>query len=105
MRCTCPTLQAGAERAVVELGGAVIYGDSNPLAVLARQQGLPLHLIKDDDNAVPIYDREAQGGGEVEVDKELDKKVGLRQGGRWKKNWIRRWGCLPSWVGVHYTVR
>ena len=46
--------QGGGEVAVAELGGSVITGiDGNPLAVLAKQLGIPLYEIET--AHVPIY--------------------------------------------------
>lgn len=46
--------QGGGEVAVAELGGSVITGiDGNPLAVLAKQLGIPLYEIQT--AHVPIY--------------------------------------------------
>ncbi|KAL6764103.1 flavin-containing amine oxidoreductase-domain containing protein [Haematococcus lacustris] len=53
---------------MADLGGAIITGiDGNPLAVLARQLGLPMHRITD---RCPLY----LPGGE-EAPKDLDDKV------------------------------
>lgn len=54
--------------AAVELGGSVITGiHANPLGVLARQLGIPLHKIRD---RCPLY----KANGES-VDGKLDRKV------------------------------
>eukprot|EP00879_Flechtneria_rotunda_P010703 GHRR01011185.1.p1 GENE.GHRR01011185.1~~GHRR01011185.1.p1 ORF type:complete len:666 (+),score=276.42 GHRR01011185.1:1382-3379(+) len=65
-------LQAGnGEAAVADLGGSIITGvDGNPLAVLARQLGIPLHDINGDN--VPLYLRD---GTQLDtaVDMQVDK--------------------------------
>lgn len=49
---TC--LQGGGKTAVTDLGGSILTGiDGNPLAVLARQLGIPMHDI--DYETVPLY--------------------------------------------------
>ena len=56
-------LEHGKSRAAVDMGGSIITGiDGNPLAVVARQLGLPLHNIDGENTA--IY---AAGGGVVEA--------------------------------------
>jgi lysine-specific histone demethylase 1 len=47
------TARLGEDKAAVELGGSVITGiHANPLGVLARQLGLPLHKVRD---RCPLY--------------------------------------------------
>lgn len=54
--------------AVADLGGSIITGiDGNPLAVLARQLGAPLHPISEE---VPLYQPDGS-----EADRELDSQV------------------------------
>lgn len=63
-------MQSGDTAAVADLGGSIITGiHSNPLAVLARQLGIPLHDIKDQ---VPLYLKDGS-----EIGKETDKEVGV----------------------------
>lgn len=57
------------EGAVGDLGGSIITGiDGNPLAVIARQLGVPMHAINSE--AVPLY---TSGG--AEANKRLDSQV------------------------------
>lgn len=54
---------------MADLGGSVITGtDSNPLAVLARQLGIPLHNISDN---VPLFLKDGS-----ELNRDIDKEVG-----------------------------
>ena len=47
-------LQSGDMSAVADLGGSILTGiDGNPLAVLAKQLHIPLHVIDEAD--VPLY--------------------------------------------------
>ena len=47
------TTRLGGDKAAVELGGSVITGiHANPLGVLARQLGIPLHKVRD---RCPLY--------------------------------------------------
>ena len=47
-------LQSGNVSAVADLGGSILTGiDGNPLAVLAKQLQIPLHVIDEAD--VPLY--------------------------------------------------
>jgi lysine-specific histone demethylase 1 len=56
---------------IADLGGSIITGlDGNPLAVLARQVGLPLHDI--DGSDVPLH---LEGAGGAEPDRDLDEGV------------------------------
>lgn len=56
--------------AMGDLGGSIITGiDGNPLAVLARQLGIPMHAINSE--GVPLYT--SQG---IEANKRLDSQVG-----------------------------
>lgn len=60
--------------AVADLGGAVITGtQGNPLAVLARQLGLPLHKIEAEQRDCPLF----HGDGKV-VSKAMDNLVCVR---------------------------
>lgn len=88
--CVCWCVQSGDRAAVADLGGSIITGiHSNPLAVLARQLGIPLHDI----NAkVPLFLKDGS-----ELRKETEKEVGAGQGACWP------WGQLP-WVGALYGV-
>jgi lysine-specific histone demethylase 1 len=62
-------VQGGGRTAVADLGGSVITGtDSNPLAVLARQLGIPLHNISDN---VPLFLKDGS-----ELNRDIDKEVG-----------------------------
>jgi hypothetical protein len=59
---------------VADLGGAVITGiNGNPLAVLARQLGIPLHKIEAEQRECPLY----QSNGKV-VSRAMDNLVRLR---------------------------
>ena len=54
-------LEAGGIAAAADLGGSIITGiDGNPLAVLAKQMGIPMHSI---DSRCPLY----LEGGQVGV--------------------------------------
>lgn len=56
-----------------DLGGSIITGiDGNPLAVLARQLGLPMHAINSE--GVPLYT--SQG---IEANKRLDNQVNMHE--------------------------
>ena len=47
-------MQSGSVSAVADLGGSILTGiDGNPLAVLAKQLHIPLHVIDEAD--VPLY--------------------------------------------------
>lgn len=49
-------MQAQGHEAVADLGGAVITGvNGNPVAVLARQLGIPLHRIDAEQADCPLY--------------------------------------------------
>lgn len=62
-------LQGAGTTAVGDLGGSIITGiDGNPLAVVARQLGVPMHAINSE--AVPLY---TSGG--TEANKRLDSQV------------------------------
>ena len=51
---TCLNMQSGDVSAVADLGGSILTGiDGNPLAVLAKQLHIPLHVIDEAD--VPLY--------------------------------------------------
>lgn len=62
-------MQSGDVSAVADLGGSILTGiDGNPLAVLAKQLHIPLHVIDEAD--VPLYQadgREANAGLDQEV--------------------------------------
>jgi lysine-specific histone demethylase 1 len=67
-------LEGDGKVGVADLGGAIITGiDGNPLAVLARQLGLPFHKISD---RCPLH----LPGGQ-EAPKYLDDQVGGWVGG------------------------
>lgn len=62
-------MQSGNVSAVADLGGSILTGiDGNPLAVLAKQLQIPLHVIDEAD--VPLY----QVGGR-EANAALDQEV------------------------------
>ena len=64
-------LQGQDHEAAADLGGAVITGvNGNPLAVLARQLGIPMHRIEADQKDCPLY----QSNGRV-VSRALDSLV------------------------------
>ena len=51
---SCVYMQSGNVSAVADLGGSILTGiDGNPLAVLAKQLHIPLHVIDEAD--VPLY--------------------------------------------------
>lgn len=62
-------MQSGNVSAVADLGGSILTGiDGNPLAVLAKQLQIPLHVIDEAD--VPLYQvdgREANAALDQEV--------------------------------------
>lgn len=62
-------MQSGDVSAVADLGGSILTGiDGNPLAVLAKQLHIPLHVIDEAD--VPLYQadgRDANAGLDQEV--------------------------------------
>ena len=62
-------MQSGDVSAVADLGGSILTGiDGNPLAVLAKQLHIPLHVIDEAD--VPLYQadgREANAGLDQEA--------------------------------------
>eukprot|EP00955_Chlamydomonas_euryale_P017852 190307-Chlamydomonas_euryale.AAC.1 len=61
--------QGGGCSGAADLGGSIITGtDGNPLAVLARQMQIPMHVISDN---TPLY---LDGGREA--DAEDDQRVG-----------------------------
>ncbi|KAJ1267228.1 hypothetical protein BS78_07G040600 [Paspalum vaginatum] len=63
-------LGAGDETAAVELGGSVITGiHANPLGVLARQLGIPLHKVRD---RCPLYYPDGRT-----VETRLDRSIDL----------------------------
>ncbi|XP_050233963.1 lysine-specific histone demethylase 1 homolog 1 [Mercurialis annua] len=70
--------------AAADLGGSVLTGiNGNPLGVLARQMGLPLHKVRDN---CPLYlpdgkaiDKEIDSSVEVSFNKLLDRVCKLRQ--------------------------
>lgn len=52
-------LQKGNISAVADLGGSILTGiDGNPLAVIAKQLHIPLHVI--DEANVPLYQDDGQ---------------------------------------------
>ena len=52
-------LQKGKVSAVADLGGSILTGiDGNPLAVIAKQLHIPLHVI--DEANVPLYQDDGQ---------------------------------------------
>ena len=71
---------AGGEGAGVgDLGGSIITGiDGNPLAVVARQMGIPMHEIA---SRCPLY---VEGGAEAE--KDVDEVVRHKSRTRHKGN-------------------
>ncbi len=69
---TCLLQGDFGEAAVADLGGSIITGiDGNPLAVLARQMGIPMHDI--DGGDVPLYLRDG-----TEPDGDIDEEVGVQ---------------------------
>jgi monoamine oxidase len=61
---------AGSAAAVADMGGSILTGiDGNPLAVVAKQLGLPLFDINTE--LTPLYMAEGQ-----EADLEIDRAVG-----------------------------
>ena len=65
------TSQGHGHEAAADLGGAVITGaNGNPLAVLARQLGIPLHKIDAEQRDCPLY----QSNGKV-VSRAMDNLV------------------------------
>ncbi|GJN39697.1 hypothetical protein PR202_gb28832 [Eleusine coracana subsp. coracana] len=64
------TMRLGKDKAAVELGGSVITGiHANPLGVLARQLGVPLHKVRD---RCPLYHPDGRT-----VETRLDRTVDL----------------------------
>ncbi|XP_066352074.1 lysine-specific histone demethylase 1 homolog 2-like [Miscanthus floridulus] len=64
------TARLGEDNAAVELGGSVITGiHANPLGVLARQLGLPLHKVRD---RCPLYYPDGRT-----VETRLDRSIDL----------------------------
>uniref|UniRef100_A0A0D3GW91 Amine oxidase domain-containing protein n=1 Tax=Oryza barthii TaxID=65489 RepID=A0A0D3GW91_9ORYZ len=64
------TTHLGGDQAAVELGGSVITGiHANPLGVLARQLGIPLHKVRD---SCPLYHHDGRT-----VDMKLDRSMDL----------------------------
>ncbi|CAD6246632.1 unnamed protein product [Miscanthus lutarioriparius] len=64
------TARLGEDKAAVELGGSVITGiHANPLGVLARQLGLPLHKVRD---RCPLYYPDGRT-----VETRLDRSIDL----------------------------
>ncbi|BAF22890.1 lysine-specific histone demethylase 1 homolog 2 [Oryza sativa Japonica Group] len=64
------TTHLGGDQAAVELGGSVITGiHTNPLGVLARQLGIPLHKVRD---SCPLYHHDGRT-----VDMKLDRSMDL----------------------------
>lgn len=52
-------MQKGKVSAVADLGGSILTGiDGNPLAVIAKQLHIPLHVI--DEANVPLYQDDGQ---------------------------------------------
>ena len=52
-------MQSGNVSAEADLGGSILTGiDGNPLAVLAKQLNIPLHVIDEAD--VPLYQDDGQ---------------------------------------------
>lgn len=69
-RVVCP-LQKGKVSAVADLGGSILTGiDGNPLAVIAKQLHIPLHVI--DEANVPLYQDNGQQAHTL-----LDQEVSL----------------------------
>ncbi|KAF0901010.1 hypothetical protein E2562_037425 [Oryza meyeriana var. granulata] len=63
------TSHLGEGQAAVELGGSVITGiHANPLGVLARQLGIPLHKVRD---RCPLYHHDGQTVG-TKLDRSMD---------------------------------
>jgi hypothetical protein len=68
---TCLNMQSGDVSAVADLGGSILTGiDGNPLAVLAKQLHIPLHVIDEAD--VPLYHDDGR-----EANTALDQEVSL----------------------------
>ncbi|KAL6838197.1 hypothetical protein ACP4OV_031979 [Aristida adscensionis] len=64
------TTRLGEDKAAVELGGSVITGiHANPLGVLARQLGVPLHKVRD---RCPLYYPDGRT-----VETHLDRRIDL----------------------------
>ena len=64
------TSRLGGDKAAVELGGSVITGiHANPLGVLARQLGIPLHKVRD---RCPLYYPDGRT-----VETRLDRSIDL----------------------------
>ena len=64
-------LQKGKVSAVADLGGSILTGiDGNPLAVIAKQLHIPLHVI--DEANVPLYQDDGQQAHTL-----LDQEVSL----------------------------
>lgn len=62
-------MQSGDVSAVADLGGSILTGiDGNPLAVLAKQLHIPLHVIDEAD--VPLYQADGR-----EANAALDQEV------------------------------
>ena len=62
-------MQGGSVSAAADLGGSILTGiDGNPLAVLAKQLHIPLHVIDEAD--VPLYHDDGQ-----EANTALDQEV------------------------------
>ncbi|KAL0034074.1 hypothetical protein WJX79_007286 [Trebouxia sp. C0005] len=65
-------LKSGDVSAVADLGGSILTGiDGNPLAVLAKQLQIPLHVIDEAD--VPLYHDDGQEANTA-LDQEVEKK-------------------------------
>jgi hypothetical protein len=76
--------------AVADLGGSIVTGvDGNPLAVLARQLGAPMHGIEADD--VPLYQPD---GSEAALD--IDAQVRAPAGAAFFSFFFRGWPALGA---------
>lgn len=68
----CLNMQSGDVSAVADLGGSILTGiDGNPLAVLAKQLHIPLHVIDEAD--VPLYHDDGR-----EANTALDQEASFR---------------------------
>jgi hypothetical protein len=64
-------MQGQGMEAVADLGGAVITGvNGNPIALMAKQLGIPMHRIDADSEMCPLFFND----GKL-VDRTLDKLV------------------------------
>lgn len=76
-----PTLQGvdPTQSAVADLGGSIITGiEGNPLAVLARQLGIPMHNINMDDEKVRrCFGRGGHGNGSRAMDVQWQSSTDL----------------------------